>query len=117
MLPGIQIIWEIFFGAKSNLIKLASPRMDRSDASLHVDIVENKSFESTAIHKPMPKFNSSVKVLTMSLPSTVASPATNVSAEATDFTGRLDLRELQEIMWNTEPEARLPKRIPQRKRS
>ena len=88
--PGNHIMEDMYLIANSNLMELTSPRMDRSVAERQVDKVENKSLESTIIHRLTSVPRSSSRAFTNTFPSSIASHAASVSADVTEFTGRYD---------------------------
>ena len=95
--PGTQIIEETTLVANSKKIELTSPLIELSDASLQVYSAMKRSFGSKAIHISNSSFNSSLKALTKTLPSLIASPAPSVPGAPIDLTGRRDFLELQDI--------------------
>ena len=112
--PGTHIIGCTFFVANSNLIELTSLRIERSKATRQVDRVETKSFESTTRHKLTSVPSSSSTALSRTFPSSIASAADEVSAEVAELTGRCDLCEFRECLWETESDWMFPKRSPTR---
>ena len=96
--PGTEITYETTFVENSNRAELTSLRIERSEANRQVESVVKGSFESTAIQWSILELSTSLNALTKTCLSSISSPAAKVSAEASNFTGRCDLRELHEIM-------------------